>query len=374
MSREWMIRQGDCLEIMRGMEESSIDLIVTDPPYYQVKAVAWDLQWKSEDAFIEWFGQICQEWRRLLRPNGSLYCFMGSKRVSQCEIEMGRSFNLLNRIVWVKKSTKNGNNGQWNKASKDDLRAFFPQAEYILFAEHFGADSAAKGESGYGQKCDELRGFVFEPLRAYLKGEWARAGLTPDDANTACGTANMAGRHFFTRSQWCLPTAVHYAALREYANIHGRRPAPPYEEFHESPRYRFEANGQPDYLRADYDYLRADYEDLRADYEDLRRPFQVAPQIPYTDVWTDFPTVAPRPGKHMCEKPVPMLEHIIAASSRPGAMVLDCFAGSGSTGEAALRLGRSFVGIERDEVWAERGRLRLQGCLLQSSLFQEAAG
>ena len=39
---------------------------------------------------------------------------------------------------------------------------------------------------------------------------------------------------------------------------------------------------------------------------------------------------------------------IIRASSRPGGVVLDCFMGSGVTGEAAVRLGREFIGMESD--------------------------
>ena len=46
----------------------------------------------------------------------------------------------------------------------------------------------------------------------------------------------------------------------------------------------------------------------------------------------------------------PTLIHgdIITASSRPGAVVLDPFVGSGVTGEAALKHGRIFIGIEAD--------------------------
>jgi DNA modification methylase len=43
------------------------------------------------------------------------------------------------------------------------------------------------------------------------------------------------------------------------------------------------------------------------------------------------------------------MRHIIKSSTKPGAVVLDCFAGSGSTGCAAAELGRDFIGIEKDE-------------------------
>ena len=43
------------------------------------------------------------------------------------------------------------------------------------------------------------------------------------------------------------------------------------------------------------------------------------------------------------QKPLGILRRIVAASSRPGDMVLDFFAGSGTTGAAALELGREFT-------------------------------
>ena len=96
------------------------------------------------------------------------------------------------------------------------------------------------------------------------------------------------------------------------------------------------------------------------EYEDLRRPFAVTAEVPYTDVWS-FPTASTYPGKHPCEKPAALLEHIISASTRPGAVVLDCFAGSGSTLAAAQKLGRVPIGIEIDPHWVTQARHRLGG-------------
>lgn len=52
---------------------------------------------------------------------------------------------------------------------------------------------------------------------------------------------------------------------------------------------------------------------------------------------------------HPCQKPEGLLEFLIAAYSNAGDVVLDCCLGSGTAGVAAVRLGRSFVGIEREE-------------------------
>ncbi|MBM4366432.1 MAG: site-specific DNA-methyltransferase [Deltaproteobacteria bacterium] len=54
-------------------------------------------------------------------------------------------------------------------------------------------------------------------------------------------------------------------------------------------------------------------------------------------------------GKHPTQKPLSLLERILLAASRPGDLVLDPFNGSGTTGIAAMRLGRRYVGIDTDD-------------------------
>jgi len=341
----------DCLDVLPTLPDGCVDLIAVDPPYFKVKNAAWDRQWDTATGFLAWMAGLRDEWFRLLKPNGSLYCFASPRMAARVECCIAERFNVLNRITWRKHDGSYNEGGMWSWANKDSLRRFFEQKEEIIFAEHYGADNAAKGEAGYGAKCDELRGFVFEPLRAYIDGEWARAGLRRAEANVACDTASMAERHFFARSQYRLPTHEHYMRLWAYANQHGRQPAPPWEEYHEAPPERFGHDGGGEYLRADY-------ENLRADYENLRRPFAVTADVPYTDVW-DFPTVQAYKGKHPCEKPLAMMGHIVRSSTRENAVVLDCFAGSGAMLHAAHNLGRRYIGIELDETWAARARARL---------------
>ena len=56
-----------------------------------------------------------------------------------------------------------------------------------------------------------------------------------------------------------------------------------------------------------------------------------------------------RHGKHPTQKPERLLERIVLASTNPGDVVLDPFCGSGTTGVAALRHGRRFIGIDMDD-------------------------
>lgn len=64
------------------------------------------------------------------------------------------------------------------------------------------------------------------------------------------------------------------------------------------------------------------------------------------DVWTDIGPLSAHAGERTgfdTQKPVGLLERIVAASSEPGAVVVDPFAGSGTTAVAAERLGRSWI-------------------------------
>jgi site-specific DNA-methyltransferase (adenine-specific) len=63
-------------------------------------------------------------------------------------------------------------------------------------------------------------------------------------------------------------------------------------------------------------------------------------------------------GKHPTQKPLALLSRIIMASTKPGAWILDPFAGSSTTGIAANLLDRRFLGIEREEEFAAMSKAR----------------
>lgn len=334
--KSFKLHLGDCVEVMRSMPDNSVDLILTDPPYFKVKDEPWDNQWAKPAHFLAWLDTVLQEFQRVLRPNGSLYLFASPQMACRVEMLVADRFNVLNSIRWHKAD------GWHKKARKEDLRSYLNPWEAIIFAEQKEADSFAYCTTEYHTAEDELRSRVFEPLRAYLDGERDRAGLSVVDVAEAwrisrgarCRTG-LAG-HWFGAVQWALPTRQNYEWLREL--------------FGNGSLQREHAE-----LLAEYSQRKAQFEreregllSLKQTYEDARRPFAVTADTPHTDLWT-FDPVRPYAGKHPCEKPAALLEHVITASSRPGAVVLDAFMGTGSTGVAAVKLGRQFVGIEMAE-------------------------
>lgn len=70
---------------------------------------------------------------------------------------------------------------------------------------------------------------------------------------------------------------------------------------------------------------------------------------------------------HPTQKPVSALSRLVEAFSEPHAIVLDPFAGSGSTCEAAHQVGRRFVGIEIDETYHANAVRRLRGLTLKAA-------
>lgn len=89
-----------------------------------------------------------------------------------------------------------------------------------------------------------------------------------------------------------------------------------------------------------------------------------------TDVW--WHTIVPTQGKerlgYPTQKPMGVLRRVIQASSKPGDVVLDFFAGSGTTGDAALELGRDFILVDNNPEAIEVMRKRFSG---KNIIFEE---
>jgi site-specific DNA-methyltransferase (adenine-specific) len=66
------------------------------------------------------------------------------------------------------------------------------------------------------------------------------------------------------------------------------------------------------------------------------------------------------PNGHPTPKPIDLMLELVELFTDPDEVVLDPFCGSGTTGVACLRLGRRFIGIEKDAGFAQVARERLE--------------
>ncbi len=93
-----------------------------------------------------------------------------------------------------------------------------------------------------------------------------------------------------------------------------------------------------------------------------------SPGVLVDTVWADIPAVnsqAEDRTDYPTQKPQPLLERVIAASSNPGEIVLDCFMGSGTTAAAAQKLGRRWIGCDINKGAIQTASRRLQATLLE---------
>ena len=165
------IHNGRCEEFLPTIADDSIDLIVTDPPYFKVKGDWWDHQWDRPEGSLAWMGELCDEWQRVLKPNGSLYVFASPQMSWHVEGEIRQRFNVLTNIRWRKPpfSTKA------EMFDKDDLRSPFPASESVVFAEQFNSNEGAMSDAGYVSACESTKRSV---IGDYLRSEFARANVT----------------------------------------------------------------------------------------------------------------------------------------------------------------------------------------------------
>lgn len=86
---------------------------------------------------------------------------------------------------------------------------------------------------------------------------------------------------------------------------------------------------------------------------------------------TAIPRSGPERG-HPCPRPLDMMRYLVSMFCPPRSTILDPFMGSGTTGAAALRLGRKFIGIEIEPKYFDIACRRMEEAWKQPRLFDEA--
>ncbi|MDD2625945.1 MAG: site-specific DNA-methyltransferase [Candidatus Methanomethylophilus sp.] len=302
---------GDCLDIMRDMPDKCVDLVLTDPPYYRVMTqdyagnkYEWDNSWESFEEYLTFIDECFIEFKRILKNNGSLYCFADDKIAAYIQVIGDKYFHLENNIVWFKPN--NMPIKGWS-----DFRSYAPATERILFY------SCEVEKTGLQEIYEDKS--CFADIKQYMRAErdkiieacgFKTLEAFNDYINAVSETSSVVSRHYFADSQWVFPTRDIYKKLQTTG------------------------------------FFQREYEELRQEYEELRRPF--APKENYTDVWEMPITSGKERLGHPTQKPIKLIERIINTSSRDGMIVFDPFLGSGTTAHACINTGRRFIGIEKD--------------------------
>jgi site-specific DNA-methyltransferase (adenine-specific) len=305
---------GDCLELMKNIEDNSINLICIDPPY-NIKKASWD-KWKNVSDYVSFMGEVFKECRRVLKDNGSFYFFHNDflQMVElQNFINKNTDFVFKQMIVWNKKFE-----GYWNQlnaiVSSEDNRNYSKQAEYCLFY----TVPDVSGWDRTGLESVKLDINNFKPLRQYFKDFQTALGMNKKQIMERVG--QRADHPFrWGSSQWDMPTKETYDDLFKLPLKH-------------------------EFIRKEYEEVRKEYEELRKEYEELRYTFNN--QKSHHSVWNY--EIAKNIG-HCTPKPLDLIENIIKHSSNENDLVLDCFMGSGTCGLACKNLNRNFIGIEKDD-------------------------
>ena len=297
-----LLLESDSLPELKKIPEKSISLILTDPPYHSTKKknITGDTNFNNDSDFLEWLSLYIKEWRRIIKPNGTIFCFCSAQMATSVENLFRQDFNVLSQIVLTKPNEK-GFDGWKQKMRKESLRQWYLHSERIIFAEPSFGHNLKKTFFGDFLRDIRTKSHLTTIQLTELIGAYGKT-------NHGGAVANWeAGRNIPNRKQY---ERICNAIIQQGV-------------FKEMPLY-----------------------------EDVIRPFNVNSDEQFTDVW-DFKTVKPYKGKHPAEKPLDMLKHMIKSTTYENDIVLDCFSGSGSSLLAALDLNRKCIGMEIESRWAE---------------------
>ena len=246
-----------------------------------------------------------------LKDNGSWYCWGTDEPL------MDIYSNILKPMIKTQKITFR-NLLTWDKGTgqgqlSDEFRMYPIVDEKCLFV--------MCGVQGFNNNADNYyKGW--EPIRNYLNEEAKKCGGYKIWKKML---GNQMGKHYFTKSQWLLPTKEAYEKMQ----IFGR----------------------------DYDAFKKQYDELKKEYDELKKEWYATRAYfnnthdNMNNVW-HFARASQEErqdcGGHATPKPIALCARAIKSSSREGESVLDLFGGSGTTLIAAEQLGRKCFMMELD--------------------------
>jgi len=315
------IIEGDCLERMAEMEASSIDAIVTDPPYgLSFMGKEWD---HGVPGIPFWRGAL-----RVAKPGAHLLAFGGSRTYHRlaCAIE-DAGWEIRDQIMWIygtgfPKSYQLG--GDWNGWGT----ALKPAHEPIVLARKPLIGTVAANVQAHGCGAINVDGCRVP-------------GAKPD---TVRGAGGAHGRYALIGAQGAIlddgrgrwPANVIHDGSEEVLSTFPDAPGQSGAVTGEEPSSKTNAiygdfNGRPPSVP-------------RGDSGSAARFFYCA-KASRSERGAD--------NKHPTVKPLALMRYLCRLVTPPGGTVLDPFAGSGTTVLAAASEGFACIGIEKDPNYAK---------------------
>jgi len=304
----------DCLETMKRIDDKSINLIIADFPYFEVKG-EFDFIWKSFDEFLEWVNICAKEFKRILTDNGSLYVYGHAKKIAYKQIIFDKYFNLENNIVWEKIECQ-------TRIGIEEFRSYAPIKEHILFYSNI----------------DDLKISITNPFAIQLKKARLKKGVSINQVaeyGKFYGNVNHGGAVSNWEKGTNIPTKEQYKILCDNLPIE-----------------------------------RIDYAEIRNEYESNRRPFN---NKVFTDI-LKFSQESNITGKydHPTQKPPKLSRALIETSTKKGDLVYIPFGGSGVEVEQCQILGLDWITGDLEKKYCDIIEDRIKNAKGEVGLFCES--
>jgi DNA modification methylase len=341
--RRWEVRNEDCLTVLPRLDTSTVDAIVTDPPYgININSMKWDsprqldplrppARRRSRANPRVAFQRFCTDWTsqclRVLKPGAHIAAFSATRTVHllACALE-DAGFELRDMLVWL-----HGNGYPGPQPVKGGLAPRLkPALEPILLARKPFGGTLGSNLSTYGTGALNI-----DATRIINHDESCpHSGRTYRQRGAVSPKGRWPANLILSHGSRCRPTQCQRDCPVDLLGTHHR--------FFYCPKA---AQGERE---AGCERLpRRTIQTYRVGAASMR----MARTRPVANV---HPTV----------KPLDLMRWLVRLLTPPrqgtGAIVLDPFAGSGSTGIAVILEGARFLGIERDQAYAAIARARIR--------------
>ncbi|HDS1220304.1 TPA: site-specific DNA-methyltransferase [Stenotrophomonas maltophilia] len=354
-----MIHVGDCLEVMRGMADNSVDAVVTDPPYgLSFMGKCWDYDVPSTSVWAECL--------RVLKPGGQLLAFAGTRTQHRMAVRIeDAGFEIRDIIAWVYGSGfPKSHNGPWGGT------ALKPALEPITVARKPLAGTVATNWQQHGTgglNIDGCRIAASETtIRARTDNDLGRMnddGWRPTPGVNGSENGRWPANLIHDGSEEVV--AAFPQASGAAAAVRGTEPSAKTDNAFgafsgRAPSDRRDGGGSA----ARFFYCaKASKEDRDAGLEGFKK--SAAGMVSNTSGQhmtrrDEGYQVAPRANDHPTVKPTDLMRYLCRLVTPAGGLVLDPFMGSGSTGKAAVLEGFQFIGIELDPAYAAIAEARIR--------------